>query len=232
MLFKYMDYSDKLNKYKIMFQLGGLTEGRIVNLYFIRHGESYHNLNKKNKNIFDSPLTNNGITQSTNLYKNILDIKPDLIYTSPLRRTLQTLFYSLLNQINTKIPIIIDDNVREFNRGRPCDFRHNKDQIIKYTKLFNYNNIDYTNISNDLNSNKRESFENIHGRVLAWLEGIKTYIKDKPHIQNIVVYSHVFFIRTALDYLSKKIKKNGTCDLSKDISNGIVCAHVYSVDLT
>jgi probable phosphoglycerate mutase len=226
-----MDYSDKANKYKILYQIGGLIEGRIVNLYFIRHGESMHNLNQKNKNIFDSPLTNNGITQSTNLYKNILDIKPDLIYTSPLRRTLQTLFYSLLNQINTKIPIIIDDDVREFNRGRPCDFRHNKDQIIKFTKLFNYNNIDYTNISNNPNSNKSESFENVNKRVQIWLEKLKIYIKDKPHITNIVVYSHAMFIRAALDYLSKKIKKNGTCDLDKDISNGIVCAHVYSVDV-
>ena len=40
------------------------------------------------------------------------------------------------------------------------------------------------------------------------------------------------FIRTALDYLSTKIKKNGTCDLDKNISNGTVCAHVYSVDVT
>ena len=46
LLSEYMDYSDKANKYKILCQLGGLIEGRIVNLYFIRHGESMHNLER------------------------------------------------------------------------------------------------------------------------------------------------------------------------------------------
>jgi hypothetical protein len=110
-----MDYKYKAQKYKLQYQneinniqSGGSIniEGRIVNLYFIRHGESKHNLNYTNKKIFDSPLTKIGIDQSSGLHKDINEIKPDLIYSSPLHRTLQTMFYSLANKYNN-IPIII-----------------------------------------------------------------------------------------------------------------------------
>jgi len=222
-----MDYLNKLNKYKLLSQNGGNHENT-VNLYFIRHGESMHNIGK-NKNIFDPPLTKNGIEQSSNLYKNILDIKPDLIYTSPLRRTLQTVFYSLLNQINN-IPIIIDDNIREFNLGRLSDFRHSKDQIIKYTKLLTYNNLNFDNISEDSN-NKRESEEDVNKRIQQFLEKLKLNIKDKPHIKNVIVYSHSLFISKILKYLSSKLNKTGTCDIDGYISNGKICALLYSVDL-
>jgi len=235
-----MDYLNKLNKYKLLYQKenklntleGGSTniDGRIVNLYFIRHGESMHNLNKQNKNIFDPPLTKEGISQSSDLYKNIIDIKPDLIYTSPLRRTIQTLFYSLLNQINNDMPIIIDENLREFNRGRKCDFRHSKDQIIKYTKLLNYNNINYDKIPDNLN-NSRETEENLNKRIQQFLEDLKLYIKDKPNIKNIVIYSHGLYISNMLKFLASKLNKTGTCEIDTYISNGKVCAALYSVNL-
>lgn len=207
-----------------------LDNGRTVNLYFIRHGQSEHNINKNYKNIFDPPLTKIGISQSQDLYKNILDIKPDLIYSSPLRRSLQTLFYSLLNQINDKIPIIIDENLRELNRGRQCDFRHSKDQIIKYTKLLNYNNMSYDKITIDSN-NRRETEDHLNKRIEQWLDDLKAYIKDKPDIKNIVIYSHGLLINNTLKLLAPRINKTGVCEIGKYISNGKICAFLYSVDI-
>jgi broad specificity phosphatase PhoE len=95
-------YYNKAKKYKFLYQIGANDQPKIINLYFIRHGESQHNKNK-NKNIFDPSLTYKGILQSKQLYNNIIKIKPDLIYTSPLKRSLQTLSYSLTNK-NLAIP--------------------------------------------------------------------------------------------------------------------------------
>ena len=61
------------------------------NIYFIRHGEGYHNLynyDYHNWHLEYPRLTTKGIKQCLNVKENVKNV--DIILVSPLRRTLET----------------------------------------------------------------------------------------------------------------------------------------------
>lgn len=64
-----------------------------MKLYLIRHAESEANKNKIFAGITDYPLSDNGLKQAEELKDRIISngIKFDLIFSSPLKRTLQTI---------------------------------------------------------------------------------------------------------------------------------------------
>jgi broad specificity phosphatase PhoE len=69
-------------------------------IYLVRHGEGSHNLPHIIKNIYDAPLTDNGISQATNtgiMLNHILEKEPDMWFVSKLQRTHQTLNHMLTN---------------------------------------------------------------------------------------------------------------------------------------
>ena len=74
------------------------------NIYFIRHGEGYHNLtthDHHNYNIKYPRLTVKGIRQCFETRQQLEDIKFDLVIVSPLRRTLETATYIFGKRIKT-----------------------------------------------------------------------------------------------------------------------------------
>jgi broad specificity phosphatase PhoE len=194
-----------------------MKKPRDINLYFIRHAKGYHNQaainfgfhQYENHEWFDAALTDEGISQSKELYHKIKNIKPDLIYSSPFIRTIETLNYSLSNNF-IKVPILLDDNIRETINGHPCNYRHNKEFIINYTKsmnrIFNYDNIIdlyrfNENIPNDLI---------IRGN--KWFFNMLLFIKNKPDIKNIIIFTHGSFIKYLLNsYHFRKINTNDKC---------------------
>ena len=70
-------------------------------IYFLRHAESLANLGNI---LIDSPLSENGIKQSKQVEGHF-----DVIFCSPLRRTLETLHYSRLTYDN----LVIEHDIRE-----------------------------------------------------------------------------------------------------------------------
>lgn len=59
-------------------------------LIILRHGETEWNREEKFRGMADLPLTENGLQQAGHAARRIAELKPTVIYSSPLRRALQT----------------------------------------------------------------------------------------------------------------------------------------------
>ncbi|MFA4975472.1 MAG: class I tRNA ligase family protein [Candidatus Paceibacterota bacterium] len=89
------------------------------NKYFVmRHGEAESNtLNVVSANInFQHHLTKKGVEQIEKELKELEDIKFDLIFSSPLLRTKETVEI-VKNKLEINFPTIFDDRLLEFNTG-------------------------------------------------------------------------------------------------------------------
>ena len=83
-----------------------------VNLYFVRHGETQYNVEKRLQGICDSPLTVNGIAQAKSVGIGLSDIEFKAVYASVSRRVVDTARYAI-GQRN--IPIFTDPRLKEMN---------------------------------------------------------------------------------------------------------------------
>ncbi|HAN44807.1 MAG TPA: histidine phosphatase family protein [Ruminococcaceae bacterium] len=86
----------------------------VTTVYFIRHAEAMGNINRVFQGHTDSELSENGYKQLEYLAERCRDIKLDAIYSSPLKRTLETA--KAANKYH-KLPIIADERLMEINGG-------------------------------------------------------------------------------------------------------------------
>ncbi len=93
-------------------------ENKIINLYFVRHGETDYNVEGRFIGVSDQPLNKNGIEQAKKTAKLLKKINPkyDLILTSPLKRASQTA-EMISKEFNPELPIIVEDLLKERNYG-------------------------------------------------------------------------------------------------------------------
>ena len=84
-------------------------------LYFVRHGQTNHNLNKLLAGRCDIELNETGIEQAKKARDNAKNLKIDLIMCSPLIRAKQTCL--IINQKHAA-PIIIKDELIERDFGK------------------------------------------------------------------------------------------------------------------
>jgi len=183
-----------------------------VHLYFIRHAESTANHAAKDnineydsEKWFDAELTNTGIKQATQLQS--INTIPDLIYTSPFRRTFATLYHSLNNNDKSiDIPIIVDGRISEMKNGHPCNYNYNN-------KLPNvFTNVIYSNTMSYEYERPIETQDELIVRGQHWFNDMLNYVKDKPMIYNIFVYSHGLFIYELLNNtMLYKLNKDVLC---------------------
>lgn len=61
-----------------------------VNVYFVRHGQTYFNLFHKYQGWSDAPLTDKGIADGKRVGKALADLRIDYLFSSDLRRTVKT----------------------------------------------------------------------------------------------------------------------------------------------
>ena len=64
-----------------------------MEIYFVRHGQTIWNVEKRFQGLSDSPLTELGITQAKLLGKKLKDIKFDKFYSTSLKRANDTANY-------------------------------------------------------------------------------------------------------------------------------------------
>jgi len=83
-----------------------------MELYFIRHGETDYNDQKRYTGAADIPLNAKGIQQVLHLKEQLTDLKPDFAYCSDLKRTVQT-----MELLDFQIPIRYTPQLREINYG-------------------------------------------------------------------------------------------------------------------
>ena len=85
-------------------------------LYIFRHGETDANVQKRMQGWLDVPLNANGVAQARALAQRLVDVKFDVVYSSPLSRAVDTARAVVGN--NTKIAT--HDDLREWNMGDFC----------------------------------------------------------------------------------------------------------------
>ena len=83
-------------------------------LYFIRHGESTHNAEGRIQGHSDAPLSSLGRQQSEAAAKALASIAFDAIYSSPLRRALET---AQIIAAPHGLPVLTDPRLMELNVG-------------------------------------------------------------------------------------------------------------------
>jgi probable phosphoglycerate mutase len=85
-----------------------------VTLYFVRHGETQYNVERRMQGFCDSPLTEKGITQAKSVGKGLSNIPFIAAYSSDSQRVQDTAKYAIGNR---DIPLIIDKRLKEMNFG-------------------------------------------------------------------------------------------------------------------
>ncbi|MCM3653686.1 histidine phosphatase family protein [Metabacillus litoralis] len=85
-----------------------------VTLYFVRHGETQYNVERRMQGFCDSPLTEKGISQAKSLGEGLSDIHFTASYSSDSQRVLDTAKYAIGEK---NIPLMIDKRLKEMNFG-------------------------------------------------------------------------------------------------------------------
>ncbi|MGG0451815.1 histidine phosphatase family protein [Priestia megaterium] len=119
-----------------------MTNDKKVTLYFVRHGETQYNVEKRMQGFCDSPLTERGIFQAKSVGKGLSDMNFKAAYSSDSQRVLDTAKYAIGNQ---DIPLITDPRLKEMNFGVLESLL--EEEIFKehgsiLEKLFSFKNLD------------------------------------------------------------------------------------------
>ena len=160
-------------------------------IYFIRHGEGYHNLYNKNLNNWhlEYPrLTTKGLNQCYQVKENMPPV--DVVLVSPLRRTLETANF-IFDKTNKFIAI---DSIREVI-SNPCDFKEPNHAVMK-----NFNHVDFSLSFDNNDYNKREAEDDVDERVdFFW-----NYLKNLDY-EKIAVVTHGAFLKKFIELSNKLV---------------------------
>lgn len=151
-----------------------------MKLYIIRHGQTESNRENKLLGITDESINDYGYKQIINVKENLKEIKFDICFSSPFKRTLETA--SILS--NKEIPIIIDDRLKERGFGVLEGGSSND----KYTP-------DFWNFYINRNDYEIEPLKELFGRTKQFIDYLKQNYEDKC----VLIVSHAATIR-ALHY--------------------------------
>lgn len=143
-----------------------------MNLYFVRHGKTEWNLEKRVQGIADTELLDEGIEQAKKAKEDLKDVNIDLIVCSPLKRTRQTA--AIINE-ERNLPIIYDERVIERDFG---EFEGLTRSEFDFESFWSYKkNIKYE---------KAENIRDFFKRIFDFIDSLK---KDYPD-KNILIVMH------------------------------------------
>lgn len=152
-----------------------------VTLYFVRHGETQYNIEKRMQGHCDSPLTEKGVFQAKSVGKGLSDINFDAAYSSDSQRVLDTAKYAIGDR---DIALIIDPRLKEMNFGV-------LESLLEEEIAAQHGNILETLFSlKDLNAAapEGESYVQLFTRTQSAVEDIIK--KHAPEGGNILIFSH------------------------------------------
>ncbi|MFA1754403.1 histidine phosphatase family protein [Fusobacterium animalis] len=166
-----------------------------MEIYFVRHGQTIWNVEKRFQGLSDSPLTELGITQAKLLGEKLKDIKFDKFYSTSLKRAYDTANYI---KENRKQKVEIFDDFVEISMG---DMEGIKQEDFKklypeQVKNFFFNQLEY-----DPSSFGGESFLEVRERVIR---GLNKFIELNKNYERVLVVSHGATLKTLLHYISGK----------------------------
>ena len=166
-----------------------------MEIYFVRHGQTIWNVEKRFQGLSDSPLTELGITQAKLLGEKLKDIKFNKFYSTSLKRAYDTANYI---KGNRKQKVEIFDDFVEISMG---DMEGIKQEDFKklypeQVKNFFFNQLEY-----DPSSFGGESFLEVRERVIR---GLNKFIELNKNYERVLAVSHGATLKTLLHYISGK----------------------------
>ena len=166
-----------------------------MEIYFVRHGQTIWNVEKRFQGLSDSPLTELGITQAKLLGKNLKDIKFDKFYSTSLKRANDTANY-IKGDRDQEVEIF--DDFIEISMGDMEGMGHEKFKELYPTQLKNFffNQIEY-----DPREYNGESFLEVRERVI---KGLNKFVELNKNYERVLVVSHGATLKTLLHYISGK----------------------------
>jgi len=184
----------------------------MTKIYLIRHGKTAFNEAVQKKlyglsfnvnDILDISLSNDGIKEIESKYNELRGGKIDVVFSSTLKRSIQTA--NILSDIIDCHKIITDKRLNEINYG---SFEG---------KIFDEN--DYLNgkmrtMKNplDIRFPNGESFNDVYNRINSFISDIKIKHKEK----NILIITHKTVIKMFLFYFKYDSEKNIILDKYKN----------------
>ena len=161
----------------------------MTEIYLTRHGQTLWNLEKRLQGQGDSPLTDKGIKGAKLLGKRLEEIELDVIYTSPIKRALET---AKLIKGERNITLIEEKGLMEINFG---DYEgHTEEEMLgigkgqEISKIFNG--------EMDVVPPKGESLRMVYSRVKDTLDEILSREKGKK----ILIVTHGTTLKTIVSY--------------------------------
>lgn len=174
----------------------------MIIIYLLRHGETEWNRLTKLQGRKDIELSDTGRIQARNVAEYFLDITPDLIYSSPLKRAYETA--EIIADVNNLPKPIAVNDLMERDYGLAEGYTASERKIL-------FPDGEYPEM---------EVTESVCNRVIKALSIIASDNNDK----SIVIVSHGSAINTVLAELSNQEIGSGktklhTCSVNKIISN-------------
>lgn len=143
-----------------------------MNLYIMRHGTTVWNEKQIIQGLSNNMLSKDGIQLVKNSALSFSKVKIDIIYSSPLMRTIQTA--NIVNHFHN-VKIIRDNRLIEANEGKLT--RKNKSDLSPEEEYSHYYRENILGI---------ETWQSVHDRVNNFIEDIKANSKYK----NILIVTH------------------------------------------
>lgn len=147
-----------------------------MKLVMVRHAKTDYNDNGLVQGMTDIPLNEEGIMQASRLKEKLKDIKFDLCFSSPLKRTLKTAKII----VGDDFPIITDELLIERNMG-----------TYEGGSFKEYQKHDFWDRNKNYNINGVEPVRDIMKRTKIFLDNLKEKYPDKT----ILLVSHSATLR-------------------------------------
>ncbi len=167
-------------------------------IYFVRHGQTDDNANG---NILTgwmaTPLNEVGLKQAEGTAKELKDIKFDICFCSPLKRTKQTL--EAIKKYHQDLKVVFDDRLKERNYG---EITGKPSSICKFRRWNGNDELPF----------KMESIDEMFDRIADFYDDIKNKYKGK----NILIVSHSGVGRLTYFYFNGKPKDNDYSNFAID----------------
>lgn len=184
----------------------------MIRLYLVRHGENPANLTKEfSFRKVDYPLTKKGQLQATQTGEFFLTKRIDAIYSSPLKRAVESaeIIAGILN-----LPFIIDENFREVNVGQLEELPVSKDNWNLHNEI----------IKSWIDGNQERSFpggENYRSLLQRMQTGLGSALKGREE-QNIIIVGHGALFTLTLQEICPEVDttnllkaENNNCSISE-----------------
>lgn len=164
----------------------------MLEIYFIRHGETEWNQKGMLQGEKNSPLTERGRDQASKLGKALKDIEFEGFYTSPLGRAAST---AELIMDGRDEALYIVPEIREMSFG-DMEGKEKKEFEVLHPK--EYNNLWTDAIAYNPKSFNGETFQEVDERVM---DGLKHLVNAHPNGGRILVVSHGMTLKNIFTHI-------------------------------